>query len=59
MLFLEVLDVGEAFAESSGGQMTFHFVQPQLDVPNVAVKSQLLVSSTELYALGHEARLSL
>ena len=50
MLFLEVLDVGEVFAVVIRGQMTFHFVQPQLDVLNVAVKLLLLVSLTELYA---------
>lgn len=50
MLLLEVLDVGEVFAVVVRGQMTFHFVQPQLDVLNVAVKLLLLVSLTELYA---------
>lgn len=50
MLLLEVLDVGEVFAIVVRGQMTFHFIQPQLDVLNVAVKLLLLVSLTELYA---------
>ena len=50
MLLLEVLDIGKVFAVIVRSQVTLHFVQPQLDVLNVAIKLLLLVSLAELYS---------
>ena len=50
VLLLEVLDIGKVFAVIVRSQVTLHFVQPQLDVLNVAIKLLLLVSLAELYS---------
>lgn len=50
VLLLQVLDVRKVFAVVVGSQVTFHFIQPQFNVLNVAVKLLLLVSLTELYS---------
>lgn len=50
VLLLEVLDIGKVFAVIVRSQVTFHFVQPQFNVLNVAIKLLLLVSLTELYS---------
>ena len=50
VLLLQVLDVGEVFAVIVRGQVTLHFIQPQFNVLNVAVKLLLLVGFTKLYA---------
>lgn len=50
VLLLQVLDIRQVFAVIVGSQVTFHLIQPQLNVLHVAVKLLLLVSLTELYS---------
>lgn len=49
MLLLEVLDVGKVFAIIVRSQMTFHLIQPQLNIFDVAVELLLLVGLAKLY----------
>lgn len=50
MLLLQVLNTGQVFAIVIGGQVTLHFIEPQLDVLHVTVKLLLLVGFTQLKA---------
>lgn len=50
MFLLEVLHIGQIFSVVVGSQVTFHFVQPELNVLHVAIELLLLVSLAQLYA---------
>lgn len=54
MLLLEVLDIGKIFAIIVRSQVTFHFIQPQLNILNIAVELLLLVRLAKLYPWSKE-----
>lgn len=50
LLLLQVLDARQVFTKVIGGQVSFHFVQPELNVLHVPVELLLLVGLTQLDA---------
>lgn len=47
MFLLQVLDVGKIFAIIVRSQVTFHLIEPQFNILDVAVKLLLLVGLAE------------